>query len=73
MTEAIKEVWTVEGMTCGGCAASIERVLAGAAGLISCEADHAQAQVTLTVEPAADRDDLAARIERAGFDVVARG
>jgi len=73
MTEAIKEVWTVEGMTCGGCASSVERVLAGAPGLIEASADHAGDQVTLTLEGAVDRDDLAKRIERAGFDVVARG
>ncbi len=74
MTAQSTEVWKVDGMTCGGCAASVERSLANAAGLVSAKADAAADTVTLTVDAASvDRDDLAARIERAGFDVVARG
>lgn len=72
MTEAKAEVWKVEGMTCGGCAASVERVLAGAPGLAEVRVDHVGDAVTLVLTSGADRDDLAARIERAGFDVIAR-
>ncbi|MCP4868453.1 MAG: heavy-metal-associated domain-containing protein [Proteobacteria bacterium] len=73
MTEAKTEVWKVEGMTCGGCAASVERVLTGAPGLSDVQVDHAGDAVTMTLDGSANRDDLARRIEGAGFDVVARG
>ncbi len=67
------ETWTVEGMSCGGCEASVRRVLADAPGLVSATPDHAADRVVLELDPErVDRDELARRIERAGFDVVAR-
>ena len=69
----IVETWRVEGMSCGGCEASVRRVLADAPGLVRVTADHSADRVDLELDgDLADRDDLARRIERAGFDVVER-
>lgn len=73
MSESTTEVWRVEGMTCGGCASSVTRVLTGAPGLLDLDVSHEQDQVRLVLDSAADRADLKARIERAGFDVVGQG
>ena len=70
MSESTIEVWRVEGMTCGGCASSVQRVLTGAPGVLDLAVSHADDSVTLTLAAAADRADLKARIEDAGFDVV---
>jgi len=65
--------WIVDGMTCGGCSASVERVLKGAPGVKDVSASHETREVVLTVDGALDGDDVARRIEGAGFDVVRRG
>lgn len=70
---ATVENWKVEGMSCGGCEASVRKVLADAPGLLKVTPDHAADRVALELDDGlADRDDLARRIERAGFDVVER-
>ncbi len=73
MAEGIVEHWTVAGMSCGGCAASIQRALAGQPGVHSVQADAARNSVTLQLESTGvDREALAACIEAAGFEVVER-
>jgi copper chaperone len=70
MGEAIIEEWTVLGMSCGGCSASIERALEGVAGLRAVRADAAADRVTLEFDgDTVDRSLIQARIEAAGFDV----
>jgi copper chaperone len=65
------ETWKVDGMTCGGCSGSVERVLQGAPGLVSVKADHVADEVALEIDPQrVDRDEIKRRIEGAGFDVV---
>jgi copper chaperone CopZ len=69
----IAETWKVEGMSCGGCEASVRRVLADAPGLLAVSPDHCTDEVKLELDPSlVDRDEIARRIERAGFDVVGR-
>lgn len=68
------ETWKVDGMRCSGCEASVRRVLAGLAGLLRAEPDHASGSVRMEIDEARiDRDEAQLRIEGAGFDVVSRG
>ena len=74
MTETIREQWTVLGMTCGGCSASVERVLSGSPGLVSVSADASTDSVQLEFNPAVfSRADARGKIEDAGFDAPADG
>ena len=60
-------------MSCGGCAASIERALGGQPGVRSVQADAARNTVVLQLDGSGvNREELAARIEAAGFEVVER-
>ena len=70
MANAIVEEWTVLGMTCGGCAASVERVLSSVSCLRSVAADFAGDRVRLEFDAdTIDRASVRAQIEAAGFDV----
>ncbi len=72
MSDSKTVTWKVDGMTCGGCSASVERVLAGSPGLTSAEASHEKNEVVLTYQGVLDSDEILRRIESAGFDVVER-
>ncbi len=70
MANVIVEEWTVVGMTCGGCAASVERVLASVPGVRSVSADFAGDRVRLEFDPdTLERASIRSQIEAAGFDV----
>ena len=58
----------VEGMTCGSCAARIQRILSRQDGVASAEVNFAtgRARVALT-DDAAELDDLVAAVERIGY------
>lgn len=58
----------VEGITCGGCASSIKKALAGAAPGSDVVVNIEAGEVKVT--GAADRNAVVAAIEGAGFDVV---
>ena len=60
----------VGGMTCGGCAASVHRVLSGVTGVtaVTVSLDNALAQVTCGATPA-DPASLVRAVEGAGFQV----
>jgi copper chaperone len=58
----------VEGITCGGCAASIKRALAVAAPGADVTVDISNGAVKVT--GSADRSKVVAAIEQSGFDVV---
>lgn len=60
----------VEGMTCGGCEASITRVLSALNGVTSVRASHKSGEVVLSLS--ADVDDAAVSdaVDRAGFKRV---
>lgn len=60
----------VEGMTCGGCASRLERVLRGVEGVESVQVDLAGKSATLLGK--VSRDAAVAAIEGAGFEVPGR-
>ena len=73
MTESQTVTWKVGGMTCNGCSSSVERVLASTPGLAGATASHESGEVRLAVTGPFDPEEVARRIEDAGFDVVHRG
>lgn len=58
----------VEGITCGGCVASIKKALAVAAPRAEVTVDIPRGAVTITGD--AERSKVVAAIENSGFDVV---
>ena len=74
MGEVSHEEWTVRGMTCGGCAATVERVVGELPGIVALSADADNDSLRLSFHPKIfDRDRVRSRIEDAGFDVVGDG
>ena len=58
----------VEGMTCGGCEASLVKVLSQLPGVVRAEASHTNEQAVLEVEDDGPTDEqIDAAIDRAGF------
>ena len=66
----ITEQITIEGMTCGGCVASVERVL-GRLPIANGKVAIGSAEVTYD-ETELTREQIADAIEGAGFEVVHR-
>lgn len=59
----------IEGMTCGGCTASVSRVLSGTAGVTGVAVQLSPGQAAVTFDPArVTRADLCAAIDAAGFE-----
>ena len=59
----------VKGMTCGGCVASVERVLRGLQGVEHVDVSLQRGEATVQYEPGrVDEAKLRAAIEDAGFD-----
>jgi copper chaperone len=59
----------IEGMTCGGCVASVRKALTAADQSAQAEIDLASG--TARIETALPRERVVAAIEAAGYDVVA--
>lgn len=58
----------ITGMTCGGCAASVTRVLTKLDGVASAQVDLAAANAKVTFDPqVVNLDDLKRAIQGAGF------
>ena len=66
-------VLKIEGMTCGGCKASVERLLAAQPGVKHAAVDLASGRATLTVEESVVPQALAAAVEGAGYDALVEG
>lgn len=63
----------VSGMTCGGCSATVERVLAAVPGVLRAEADWTAARAEVEFETGqTDAAALIAAVEEAGFDAAAQ-
>jgi copper chaperone len=61
----------VQGMTCGGCVASVTRVLKAVPGVRDVAVTLAPGAATVTFDPAStDAPALRAAVEDAGYDVV---
>ena len=62
----------VKGMTCGGCVASVERVLRELEGVEKVDVSLEKGEASVAFDAAkVEREDLRAAIEDAGYDVVA--
>ncbi|MBV8658488.1 MAG: heavy-metal-associated domain-containing protein [Burkholderiales bacterium] len=68
----MEQVIGIEGMSCGGCAASVERALKAMTGVQTVAVDLAARNATVAYDPAlVDVTQLKQAIEEAGYDVVA--
>lgn len=64
-------VMKVDGMTCGGCEASIRTALEHLSGVQVLEASHEEGTVEILYESDANsRDDLVGAVEEAGYEVL---
>lgn len=61
----------ITGMTCGGCAASIERSLTSLDGVTSCTVNLAAKSAEVVHDDAVAVENLIARVEDAGFEARA--
>jgi copper-transporting P-type ATPase V len=60
----------VEGMTCGSCAARVERVLSRAAGVQEAEVNFATGRAHVRIEPGTDVETLQQAVRRIGYDAA---
>jgi cation-transporting ATPase V len=61
--------FAVEGMTCGSCAARIQRVLGRQPGVASAEVNFATGKARVAPDGAVDVEDLQAAVERIGYRI----
>ncbi len=66
-------VFTVEGMTCGHCEASVKEEVSEVAGVTAVDVDRAADRVTVTTEGDADVDAIIAAIDEAGYSARPAG
>ena len=66
------ETYTVEGMTCGHCAAAVTREVSGLTGVTDVAVDVAAQTVTVTAAEAPDDDAVAAAVAEAGYTLTGR-
>lgn len=68
---SVQTVYTVTGMTCGHCAASVTEELTELEGVSDVAVDLASGAVTVTSATALERDDVVAAVTEAGYQVTA--
>lgn len=61
----------IEGMTCGGCASSVQKALTRVPGVRSVTVEHHQDRAIVEVDDSTPRQSLKDAVEDAGFDVPA--
>ncbi|MBV2362160.1 heavy-metal-associated domain-containing protein [Streptomonospora nanhaiensis] len=66
---AVSTDYTVTGMHCGGCAASVRREVGALPGVTAVEVDVATGRVTVTGEGPADPAAVRAAVAQAGYTV----
>ncbi|PPK64499.1 heavy-metal-associated domain-containing protein [Actinokineospora auranticolor] len=64
---SLQTVYTISGMTCGHCAASVTEELSGITGVSDVAVDLASGAVTVTSSDSLDRADVAAAVTEAGY------
>lgn len=70
MTEQTRII-KIDGMTCGGCVASVHTATAGIDGLTTISIELADKQATVTFDDSlTSAEDIAVAIEDAGFDAT---
>lgn len=62
--------WTVTGMTCGHCVASVTEELQEVAGVTDVAVDLPTGAVTVTSEQPLSREDVAAAVTEAGYQLA---
>ncbi|RCK68690.1 heavy-metal-associated domain-containing protein [Desertihabitans brevis] len=62
--------WTVTGMTCEHCVASVTEEVGGLPGVRSVDVDLASGQVEVSSEAPLPREQVAAAVEEAGYTLV---
>src|SRR5204863_7323951 len=62
--------FTVEGMTCGSCAARVQRVLAKTDGVADAEVNLATGRAHVTLDRAVPAADLEAQVARTGYGLT---
>ncbi|MBW3621268.1 MAG: cation transporter, partial [Actinobacteria bacterium] len=60
----------VEGMTCGSCAARVQKVLGKQAGVADATVNYATGRARIEITPEADEEQLAAAVERIGYRLL---
>ena len=65
-----RKTLSVTGMSCNGCEQNVKNALQGLDGVSRVEADHEADTVDVVVDDAVTDDDLAAAIDRAGYDAT---
>lgn len=65
-----KGVFPVTGMTCAGCAASVERILQEREGVHGAEVNFATQTVNIVYDPAVDVLDLQEALRSVGYDLI---
>ncbi|MDO4699633.1 MAG: heavy metal-associated domain-containing protein [Moraxella sp.] len=66
-----KLIFTVDGMTCGGCASAIKKALSALSGVSGVEVALPSKQVTVMYDDKPpNKDAIVEAIEDAGFDVL---
>jgi copper chaperone len=66
------QAYTVEGMTCGHCAAAVTREVSAVAGVSDVAVDVAAKTVTVTAEDAPADETIAAAVAEAGYTLTGR-
>ena len=64
------QVFSVEGMTCGHCVASVTKELEKVAGVSDVSVDLASQSATIQAEDAVSQDQLSAALDEAGYKLV---
>ena len=64
---SVNSTWTVTGMTCGHCVASVTEEVAALAGVEDVQVDLGSGRVVVTSAEPLDRSDVAAAVEEAGY------
>ncbi|MBC9735370.1 heavy-metal-associated domain-containing protein [Nocardioides marmotae] len=62
--------WTVTGMTCAHCEASVREEIGELAGVESVTADHTTGEVVVTSAEPLDRAAVASAVTEAGYELV---
>lgn len=70
MTEAMTRTFTVQGMTCDHCAASVNEEVSEVAGVGEVVVDLASGRLEVTGESFTD-DEIRAAVEEAGYELAA--
>jgi len=66
----VSSTWTVTGMTCGHCVASVTEEVTALAGVEDVQVDLASGRVVVTSTESLDHADVAAAVAEAGYSLA---